>query len=245
MRLLNVEKFLSGENLPFEVFWGGSPPKYAILSHTWFKKEDNELRYQDIENGTRKGTLRYRKIKACCRKAKQHGHRYVWADTCCIDKRNNVELSEAINSMFKWYKGAEICYAYLADYDVPAELPFNKEEEDGGEGEAIKEEAFGEEMIEEEAFEKEAFKEEKFKESKWFTRGWTLQELIAPKKVVFYTHDWKYIGSKVETCNWLRNKTRISPEVLAGEEDSLEKSSVAQRMSWASGRKTTRVEDIA
>ncbi|PMD59986.1 HET-domain-containing protein, partial [Hyaloscypha bicolor E] len=207
MRLLNVDKFLNGEALPFEVFWGGNQPDYAILSHTWLEKEAEELRYQDIENRTRKGTKGYRKIRDCCRKAKQHGHGYVWADTCCIDKGNNVELSEAISSMFSWYKGAKICYAYLADYDVV----------------------------------------KKFKESKWFKRGWTLQELIAPKALVFYSHDWKYILSKSDRdmCGLISEITGISTEVLAGEQDALKNSSVAQRMPWASGRKTTRPEDIA
>jgi hypothetical protein len=236
MRLLNVDKFLNGEALPFEVFWGGNQPDYAILSHTWLEKEAEELRYQDIENRTRKGTKGYRKIRDCCRKAKQHGHGYVWADTCCIDKGNNVELSEAISSMFSWYKGAKICYAYLADYDVGDAPPLNTEK---------KEEE--EEAVEEEVFKKEAFKVKKFKESKWFKRGWTLQELIAPKALVFYSHDWKYILSKSDRdmCGLISEITGISTEVLAGEQDALKNSSVAQRMSWASGRKTTRPEDIA
>jgi hypothetical protein len=230
MRLLNVEKFLNGETLPFEVFWGGKTPEYAILSHMWSKEEAEELRYQDIENGTRKGTKGYRKIRDCCRKAKQHDHGYVWADTCCIDKGNNVELSEAISSMFSWYKGAKICYAYLADYGVGGSPPLNTEKKE-----------------EEEVFKNEAFKAEEFKKSKWFTRGWTLQELIAPKALVFYSHDWKYILSKSDRdmCGLISEITGISTEVLAGEQDALKNSSVAQRMSWASGRKTTRPEDIA
>jgi hypothetical protein len=236
MRLLNVEKFLNGETLPFEVFWGGNQPDYAILSHTWFEKEAEELRYQDIEKGTRKETAGYRKIRDCCRKANQHGCEYVWADTCCIDKQNSVELAEAISSMFSWYKGAKICFAYLADYDVRCGVPLNTEK---------KEEE--EEVVEEEVFNKEAFKAEEFKGSKWFKRGWTLQELIAPESLVFYSHDWKYILSKSDRdmCGLISEITGISTEVLAGEQDALKNSSVAQRMSWVSGRETKRPEDIA
>jgi len=235
MRLLNVEKFLNGETLPFEVFLWGDQPDYAILSHRWFKEED-ELKYPDIGNGTMKGTAGYCKIKNCCRKAKQHGCGYVWADTCCIDTGSSAELKEAIRSMFNWYKGAKICFAYLADYDVRVGVPVNTEK---------KEEE--EEVVEEEEFNNEAFKAKEFKGSKWFTRGWTLQELIAPKSLVFYSHDWKYILSKSDrdACGLISEKTGISTEVLAGEKDALKNSSVAQIMSWASGRETTRPEDIA
>lgn len=59
----------------------------------------------------------YRKIVAMCELAKQHGHSYVWVDTCCIDKTSNAELTEAINSMFGWYKISQECYAYLSDLE--------------------------------------------------------------------------------------------------------------------------------
>ena len=82
-----------------------------------------------------------------------------------------------------------------------------------------------------------------FKASKWFTRGWTLQELIAPVKVLVYSRNWVSVGSKTELGDLISSITRVSTEVLAGQE--LEHSSVAQRMSWASMRTTTRAEDIA
>ncbi|KAI6138370.1 hypothetical protein BKA82DRAFT_58501, partial [Pisolithus tinctorius] len=49
--------------------------------------------------------------------AVKDGYEWLWIDTCCIDKRSSSELSEAINSMFRWYRDAQVCYAYLNDVD--------------------------------------------------------------------------------------------------------------------------------
>ncbi|KAK0664553.1 heterokaryon incompatibility protein-domain-containing protein, partial [Cercophora samala] len=88
-------------------------PRYAILSHTW---EDGEVSLADMRSRgwqvkRRKG---WQKIAGCCSAAKEWCD-YVWIDTCCIDKTSSAELSEAINSMYRWYQGADICLAYLAD----------------------------------------------------------------------------------------------------------------------------------
>jgi hypothetical protein len=200
MRLLNVI------TIGFEVFYG-DPPPYAILSHTWGRAHE-EATFQDLRDRTGTNKPGYLKIRACCDQAGRDGLGYVWIDTCCIDKTNSVELQEAINSMFNWYRKSTICYAYLADYDGP-----------GG------------------------FVGETFKASKWFTRGWTLQELIAPTRVVFYNRRWVNIGTRVDLGSLISSITRISARVLGGED--LELSSVAQRMSWSSMRKTTRPEDMA
>lgn len=82
-----------------------------------------------------------------------------------------------------------------------------------------------------------------FKASKWFTRGCTLQELLAPAHIVFWDNDWKMISTKSALKRLISDITRISAEVLEGEDLGL--SSIAQRMSWDSRRKTTRTEDIA
>ena len=68
---------------------------------------------KDIVNAQKKEG--YRKIGFCAQQAKLDGLDYFWIDTCCIDKANNTELSKAINSMFRWYRNAERCYAYLLD----------------------------------------------------------------------------------------------------------------------------------
>lgn len=205
MRLLNAK------TLQFETFYGNEPP-YAALSHRWEKREEEELRCQDILDGTRKNTAGYRKVKSCCEFALKNKLEYIWVDTCCIDKTNSVELQEAINSMFMWYKNSKVCYAYLSDYTV---------EKDQG------------------------LEEGMFKESLWFSRGWTLQELLAPAKVVFFSRDWNPIGEKTDETirNLISNRTGIDTKILASRD--LEKCSVAERMSWASKRITTRHEDIA
>lgn len=91
-------------------------PVYAILSHTWGKEE---VVFQDLEPGAdMRRTMSkagWRKIQFCVERAAIDGLQYFWIDTCCIDKRNAVELSAAINSMFRWYQDAARCYVYLSD----------------------------------------------------------------------------------------------------------------------------------
>lgn len=85
---------------------------------------------------------------------------------------------------------------------------------------------------------------EKFARSRWFTRGWTLQELIAPKSVIFYSRNWVEVGTRAAFANVISNITRIDEGILTGMQ-TLKHVSVAKRMSWASDRQTTRREDIA
>ena len=131
--------------------------------------------------------------------------------SCCIDKSSSAELSEAINSMFRWYRGAEVCYAYLSD--VPNAPPSSGE-------------AWGH-----------------IHKSKWFTRGWTLQELVAPKDLRFYSKDWQPLGTKAQFADMISSMTKIGTRFLFG--DNLDLASIAQKMSWAANRQTTRLEDQA
>ncbi|KAK7211483.1 hypothetical protein V2G26_018661 [Clonostachys chloroleuca] len=109
MRLINVKTLKLEEFLDYET------PPYASLSHTWGNDHD-ELSFRDAEIGKMdKSTGGCVKLDGCCRQAQQAGLGYAWIDTCCIDKTNLVELSEAINSMFRWYKRASVCYAYLSE----------------------------------------------------------------------------------------------------------------------------------
>ena len=87
-------------------------PPYAILSHTW---NDEEVTFRDVTERTGLHKKGYQKLDFCARQAASDGIAYFWVDTCCIDKSNSVELSEAINSMFRWYQQSAKCYAYLAD----------------------------------------------------------------------------------------------------------------------------------
>jgi ankyrin repeat protein len=97
-------------------------PPYAILSHTWGLDAD-EVTFEDLTNGTGKNKPGYKKIRYCAEQAKLDDLQYFWIDTCCIDKRSSTELSEAINSMYRWYQNANVCYAYLAD--VPSKIEFS------------------------------------------------------------------------------------------------------------------------
>ncbi|RDH36245.1 CMGC protein kinase [Aspergillus welwitschiae] len=107
MRLINVN------TLKLEEFYG-DVPRYAILSHTW-GADHEELSFRDItENTIKRESLPF-KIAKCCEQAEKDGLQYAWVDTCCIDKTNSVELGAAINSMFRWYHKAAVCYAYLVD----------------------------------------------------------------------------------------------------------------------------------
>ena len=197
MRLLNTSTLELCEYMGYNI------PSYAILSHRW---ESEEVSFQDFKSEKREKMAGYAKIKSCCAKAAADGWKYVWIDSCCIDKSSSAELSEAINSMFKWYKDAEVCYAYLNDVLVK------------GDYDAIV---------------------HSFRRSKWFTRGWTLQELLAPLLVIFCDQNWVEIGTKSSLEDELTSITGIDDFI------HYETACVAQKMSWAAQRQTTRVEDIA
>ncbi|PIL35327.1 hypothetical protein GSI_02052 [Ganoderma sinense ZZ0214-1] len=83
-----------------------------------------------------------------------------------------------------------------------------------------------------------------FRKSRWWTRGWTLQELIAPRRLVFLSSDWQTLGSKSSMAGLVEQIARIDRKILTNQL-SLDKMSVARRMSWAADRVTTRVEDRA
>lgn len=109
MRLINVQ------TRKIKDFIGTRIPQYAILSHTW--EEGEEVTYQDYIAKSRTAAKGYRKVDMTCRLAIQHGLSYAWVDTCCIDKTSSAELSEAINSMFRWYQNAQACFVYLNDLE--------------------------------------------------------------------------------------------------------------------------------
>ncbi|XXG99420.1 hypothetical protein Hte_005759 [Hypoxylon texense] len=205
-------------------FFNENIPRYAILSHTWEEDEVTFHEWQTRAGAKRKG---FAKVKDTCLRARLDHLGWVWVDTCCIDKTSSTELSEAINSMFSWYKLATVCYAYLLDVsgdsarltDVRNDRELTDNEMD---------EVMGSE----------------FARSRWYTRGWTLQELIAPSEIMFYSRDWKYIGSKRSLSGIISRVTGINGEVLENRV-ALDHTSVAQRLSWASRRQTIRIEDMA
>ena len=137
-------------------FNGDDPiPPYAILSHTW--DEGQEVTFKDLMDGTGKSKTGYNKIRFCGQQAKLDSLQHFWVDTCCINKSNRAELQKAINSMFRWYRNATRCYVYLSDVSTMKRKA----------SDPLAEYTW----------------ESAFQESRWFTRGWTLQELLAPASV--------------------------------------------------------------
>lgn len=111
MRLLHTQKHT------LEKFESGCVPRYAILSHTW---GEEEVLFQDINPSldVAKQKKGWPKVAGSCEVARRLGYEYIWIDTLCIDKTNNVELGKAINMMFEWYALADICLTYIADFVV-------------------------------------------------------------------------------------------------------------------------------
>ncbi|KAF2436630.1 HET-domain-containing protein [Tothia fuscella] len=178
---------------------------------------EEEVTFDDIKNLGRARALKgFRKIEFCCRTAEERGLDWVWIDTCSIDKSSSAELSEAINSMFEWYGCAKECYAYLED------LPGLQNTDECGVSES-----------------------QNFAQSRWFTRGWTLQELISPRELRFYDRNWNFFATRFDMAATLSKITSIDESIFHVKHDFRAQFSIAQRMSWASRRETTREEDMA
>ncbi|KAL4062633.1 heterokaryon incompatibility protein-domain-containing protein [Scleroderma yunnanense] len=233
MRLINVEAFTGREesirkgrpvNRRTKVleFCDDEATVYAILSHRWTNEEVDydemvELAKMEVEERAEiRGRHGYRKILASCEQAKRDGYKWLWVDTCCIDKRSSAELSEAINSMYRWYDHSSVCYAYLHDVVNSSTLgrrDTTRYPDTNGWPE-------------------------------WFSRGWTLQEMIAPSHVQFFNRNWQRIGDKKTLARTLSRITGV-PEHILKHGLSSNRPCIAQIMSWAADRTTTRVEDRA
>jgi hypothetical protein len=202
MRLLHARedgKFSLAE------YMGEQIPPYAILSHTW-GEDHEEVSFRDLTES--KGTEKtgYKKLQFCGTQATKDGLEFFWIDTCCIDKSSSAELTEAINSMFRWYSDAAKCYVYLPDVSSGNEQSLHA--------------------------------------SRWFTRGWTLQELLAPATVEFFSAEGDLLGDKVSMMDQICDITRIPAAALQGDLD-LDTFTVDERLSWAEDRRTKRSEDAA
>ncbi|KAH8668706.1 heterokaryon incompatibility protein-domain-containing protein [Xylariales sp. PMI_506] len=204
-------RLLDSATLELREFSDNEIPHYAILSHTWGPGEVSydEMLNPDMSIRSKQG---YKKIEQFALLVLELGWKWLWVDTCCIRKDSSAELSEAINSMYRWYKNARRCYVHLEDLDSNAWV-------------------------------KTQNKQGALQSCRWLTRGWTLQELIAPSDCHFYSNDWKFLFTKTEWVLQLSMMLGIAQEVLLTCDPS--SASVAQRMSWAARRKTTRSEDMA
>ena len=216
---VHTMRLIEARTLVIKEFFTDIPP-YAILSHTWGDGEVSFQHMQDLEVASK---LRgFRKIRGCADLAIAKGHDWIWVDTCCIDKTSSAELSEAINSMFAWYRDSVVCYVYLADVPGITDTMLCDFYTGGP---------------------KKLYVHHLIACSRWFTRGWTLQELVAPYDVEFFTAEWKSLGTKDTLEAFLSEKTGIPRAALAG--GPLSEYSTAEKMSWASQRITTREEDAA
>ncbi|KAK0645819.1 heterokaryon incompatibility protein-domain-containing protein [Cercophora newfieldiana] len=213
-------RLINTETLELSEFFGSNIPAYAILSHTW-TKEEVTLREWANPSDTTTSKAGYKKTCMACGLARRDDHAWIWVDTNCINKTSSAELSEAINSMFEWYSNANVCYVYLEDVteDSLAEA---------GSSDSIK---------------------AQFCASRWFTRGWTLQELIAPSSLVFYNREWARLGTMHDFILKISETTGIDNCYLLDrghlDHSGFLDSCIATRMSWVSRRQTTRVEDMA
>lgn len=195
-------------------------PEYAILSHKWVEPEvtfqqldSTEWRTINLESQPMK------KIRDACKKARERSSliEWLWVDTCCIDKTDNVELASALNSMFEWYFGATVCYGYLYDVKwIASSRQISKSTDPKRPG----------------------------TESAWFERGWTLQELLAPRYMEFYDRDWNFMDTRKNLADLIHERTGIAEKYLTGA-SNFKVASVATKLSWMAGRTTSAVEDIA
>ncbi|KAJ9656251.1 hypothetical protein H2198_005102 [Neophaeococcomyces mojaviensis] len=190
-------------------------PSYAILSHTWGADRD-EVTFVDVQQGRGQNKAGYAKIQFCARQAKKDGIEHFWVDTCCINKDNHVELSEAITSMFQWYRKAKKCYVYLPDVSTRTS---------DGHGDTL------------------SGWESNFRASRWFTRGWTLQELLAPTVVEFYSREEGFLGTKITLARQIHEITTIPLAALQG--TPLSQFPIAERIRWTERRNTKKKEDEA
>ena len=239
-------RLLNTESLEFKEFYEADIPGYAILSHRW---QEDEVSYKEYAKALRshrngdKPKLGMKKVISFCSFAAADGFGWGWIDTCCIDKRSSAELSEAINSMFQWYADAQICYVYLLDVRTPDRDRSNWDE-----------------VMDD------------LDVSAWFTRGWTLQEFLAPEYVDFVSKDWKHIGWKgllppIDRIKWsvyfpkrfkdpdftqsltdvVSKISGIPTSALSGQGSSgqIREFCIAEKMWWMAQRTTSRSEDMA
>ena len=193
----------------------GNLPPYAILSHTWRSDED-EVNFDDLKYPSYKKKAGYAKIHFCGEQAKKDSLEYFWVDTCCINKSAETELSESIRSMFRWYERAATCYVCLSDVN------YSQNQSIGG----------------------DVAWEVSFRRSRWFHRGWTLQELLAPATVKFFSQEGEYLGDKWSLVQLIHETTSIPLTALKGVSPLLH-FSIEERIAWIADRDTKRKEDKA
>lgn len=178
---------------------------------------NDEVSFQDMYRGEAQTKDGFHKILSACEQSQHDGFVFTWIDTRCIDKSSSAELSEAIYSMSRWYAEASVCYAYLSDIS--------------------------------DLYDGDEPRMDSFTRSRYLVRGWTLQELIAPPEVEFFDRSWQYVNSRSSAARQIALTTGIDISLLCkgrgNLQDDLASYTVAERLSWAARRQTTRLEDRA
>ncbi|KAF5365302.1 hypothetical protein D9758_005318 [Tetrapyrgos nigripes] len=189
-------------------------PPYAILSHKWF--HGHEISYQDYLDlrPETKMKIGYRKIQSACTRARLDRLNFIWIDTVCINQGNRDEVARNINSMYSYYQNSRVCYTHLADVFNSNDGPYVV-----GRTPALW-------------------------MSSWFQRGWTLQELVAPREVIFLNARWEVIGNRHLLKLEVSRITGIPETVLDGSR-AIEEVDLFERMAWCAGRQTTKPPDLA
>jgi len=195
MRLINIKTFEIKELI------GTTTPPYAILSHTW---GDAELTFQDmLDPAAARSKAGFAKVERCCQQALIDGLEWAWVDTCCIDKTSSAELSETINSMYKFYEQAMKCYAFLSDISSAQMVEWQQTTTSADDHKHQDSVITPEQLAQYPIF-----------SSRWWSRGWTLQELIAPYDVEFYSQEWTYLTCKQACKRFINRKYGIWLTIL-------------------------------
>ncbi|KAF2625515.1 beta transducin-like protein HET-E4s [Macroventuria anomochaeta] len=252
MRLLRYDE--QGE-LGIVSFDDGATPPYAILSHTW-GVDTEEVTFADLQKGDGKTKPGHEKILFCAKQAQRDNLQYFWIDTCCIDKANKAELALSIRSMFHWYRNAARCYVYLSDVSNQPLLVTPGHHDSrwflwiwtlsilytlSRWSSSVMHRYFyprhvARTPVGSGVVRSKQTPEFPIKESRWFTRGWTLQELLAPSTVEFFSKEGAKLGDKLSLAKEVREVTGIPCSALQGE--PLSDFSVNERISWNEHRVT-------
>ncbi|KAF8445020.1 hypothetical protein L210DRAFT_3394323, partial [Boletus edulis BED1] len=189
--------------------------RYVMLSHRW---EHGEPLFQTVGHisvyDLEKSPANI-KLQTFCSLFGSLGFQWVWSDTCCINKKDNVVLQESLVAMFTWYHGSSLTIVYLRGVLSESQHPGD------------------------------------LQRSSWNTRAWTYQEYVAAENIQFYTEDWKpYLGLDMSNhkdspaiISEMEPVSGVSAQELAVLRPGLDK--VREKLSLASTRQTTLVEDIA
>jgi hypothetical protein len=252
MRLLHYSE--NGE-LSIHSFENDAIPPYAILSHTWGADGD-EVTFADLKTGGGRTKPGYEKIVFCGRQARYDGLQHFWIDTCCINKADKAELAFAIRSMFRWYRNAARCYVFLSDVsDQPVAVDQGHLDSRwlswiwmlpglcfllGWCNRTVNRFLYSRHISYPsaggDAVDCQHESEAALRKSRWFTRGWTLQELLAPSTVEFFSKKGIKLGDKLSLAEDLRKATGIPTSALQGK--PLSEFRVHERIEWSEHRTT-------